>query len=540
MRTCTRAQTRHLPSAVLVCLGTILLCLIGSVKVRAQVLAQRNWAGSGVTVEPWWRRAVFYRINPDTFQDSNGDGKGDLAGVAQRLDYLQSLGVDALILQAPSGELSADGVDDLARAAVGHSLRVLVELGPPSSQGSDAQYVGMARQWLNQGAAGLYVPTGALEKVDGAGHIALLLHQLRVLTDSFPGGRVLLADAPSKPDQDLVKALAKETQLTASAAMGTTNGGSATAASLRAQLTAALGAGVTDAAAVKVAAASAVVAAKKAAPVKRGRGRSRARRRAPAAAHENNPLLVAARVPMELDAATKVSLRRALAVMLLASRAAVMLEYGEELGLEAAGTREPLMQWTPGNVTRKATVPEKAAVAKAETSIPQVFKAYIPPLRKDLFPPPPMPEVVESDEVVPVLTDPDTLQGFTAGTPDAAMAAGNGATANVALEQGDPKSLLNLYRQLIQIHHDNATLRNGAESLLDYDAVDAVVWVRRAPASSRTSANVVAACNLSDKPVTLGDLGGVRVRGLRSLLSPVKVGDLGIVAAGAVWVGEAR
>ena len=167
------------------------------------------------------------------------------------------------------------------------------------------------------------------------------------------------------------------------------------------------------------------------------------------------------------------------------------------------------------------------------------FQAYIPPLRKDLFPPPPMPVVVESDEIVPVLIDPDTLQGFTAVTFDATLAAANGATANVAMEQADPRSLLNLYRQLIQIHHDNATVRNGAESLLDYDAVDALVWVRRAPASSRTSANVVAACNLSDKPVVLGDLGGVRVRGVRSLLSPAPVG-LGAVAAGAVLVGEAR
>jgi hypothetical protein len=37
-------------------------------------------------VETWWHRAVFYRLDPATFQDSNGDGRGDLAGVAQRLE----------------------------------------------------------------------------------------------------------------------------------------------------------------------------------------------------------------------------------------------------------------------------------------------------------------------------------------------------------------------------------------------------------------------------------------------------------------------
>ena len=45
---------------------------------------------------PWWRHAVIYEIYPRSFQDSNGDGVGDLNGITQRLDYLQSLGVDAI------------------------------------------------------------------------------------------------------------------------------------------------------------------------------------------------------------------------------------------------------------------------------------------------------------------------------------------------------------------------------------------------------------------------------------------------------------
>src|SRR5512135_1028894 len=52
---------------------------------------------------PWWREAVFYEIYVRSFQDSNGDGVGDLPGIIQRLDYLNdgtpnSLGVDALWL----------------------------------------------------------------------------------------------------------------------------------------------------------------------------------------------------------------------------------------------------------------------------------------------------------------------------------------------------------------------------------------------------------------------------------------------------------
>lgn len=44
----------------------------------------------------WWKEAVFYQIYPRSFQDSNGDGIGDLAGILSRLDYLKELGVDAL------------------------------------------------------------------------------------------------------------------------------------------------------------------------------------------------------------------------------------------------------------------------------------------------------------------------------------------------------------------------------------------------------------------------------------------------------------
>src|SRR4051812_26184382 len=44
----------------------------------------------------WWKNAVLYEIYPRSFQDTNGDGIGDLNGITQRLDYLKSLGVDAI------------------------------------------------------------------------------------------------------------------------------------------------------------------------------------------------------------------------------------------------------------------------------------------------------------------------------------------------------------------------------------------------------------------------------------------------------------
>lgn len=47
---------------------------------------------------PWWKKAVVYQVYPKSFQDSNGDGIGDLKGITSRLDYLKKLGIDAIWL----------------------------------------------------------------------------------------------------------------------------------------------------------------------------------------------------------------------------------------------------------------------------------------------------------------------------------------------------------------------------------------------------------------------------------------------------------
>ena len=49
-----------------------------------------------IKTEPWWRGAAIYQIYPRSFQDSNSDGVGDIAGITRRLDYVSALGVDAI------------------------------------------------------------------------------------------------------------------------------------------------------------------------------------------------------------------------------------------------------------------------------------------------------------------------------------------------------------------------------------------------------------------------------------------------------------
>jgi alpha-glucosidase len=61
--------------------------------------ASQEANGTGNASErDWWKNAVIYEIYPRSFQDSNGDGIGDLNGITEHLDYLRDLGVDAIWL----------------------------------------------------------------------------------------------------------------------------------------------------------------------------------------------------------------------------------------------------------------------------------------------------------------------------------------------------------------------------------------------------------------------------------------------------------
>src|SRR6201994_1086992 len=61
----------------------------------------------------WWKEAVVYQIYPRSFQDSNGDGVGDLKGITSRLDYLQQLGVNVIWLSPHYDSPNADNGYDI-------------------------------------------------------------------------------------------------------------------------------------------------------------------------------------------------------------------------------------------------------------------------------------------------------------------------------------------------------------------------------------------------------------------------------------------
>jgi alpha-glucosidase len=76
----------------------------------------------------WWQRGIVYQIYPLSFQDSDGDGKGDLRGIRNRLDYLTWLGVDALWISPFYPSPMADfGYDISDYCAVAETFGTLAE-----------------------------------------------------------------------------------------------------------------------------------------------------------------------------------------------------------------------------------------------------------------------------------------------------------------------------------------------------------------------------------------------------------------------------
>ena len=100
-------------------------------------------------IAEWWKRGVVYQIYPRSFQDSNGDGIGDLDGIVRRLDYLEWLGIEAIWLSpvypSPMADFGYDvadfrdidpifgtlaDFDELVRQAHRRGLRIIMDFVP--------------------------------------------------------------------------------------------------------------------------------------------------------------------------------------------------------------------------------------------------------------------------------------------------------------------------------------------------------------------------------------------------------------------------
>jgi alpha-glucosidase len=98
---------------------------------------------------PWWKSGIIYQVYPRSFQDTNGDGVGDLSGIVQRLDYLTWLGIDAIwispIYPSPMADFGYDisdhcGIDPLfgtlsdfdrlVDEAHGRGLKIILDFVP--------------------------------------------------------------------------------------------------------------------------------------------------------------------------------------------------------------------------------------------------------------------------------------------------------------------------------------------------------------------------------------------------------------------------
>jgi hypothetical protein len=375
-----------------------------------QTLARPGWVGSGITTDLWWKHAVIYQINPANFDPNNGSA---LHGVTQHLDYIHSLGTDAVLLTPIQPDAThaqtidpalgtLDDLDDLIHEASRRNIRVLLDLDPAIPA---ADLPNIARFWLNRGIAGFHV--------SGANDVARAqASTLRKATGSYLGQRIVIADVDPTLSPDLRQRTYRAPDLQSPQLLLDTRPGTSTTLS---------------------------------APIIR-----------PAIetlqdivqAGHSLPLLAtdgpAYKRSMSRygDGQHDVAIAKLLATVLFTTRAESLLYYGQELGACAPST---------------------------------------------------------SDATTPLITwdaPPALAKGKPATTPET-------TTPNAALEDADPTSLLNWYRQLSSLRHGNATLNSGSLITINRDDQNILVLVRKPQTVSAISPVMVILLNLTDHPVPL-------------------------------------
>jgi alpha-glucosidase len=487
----------------------------------------------------WWKHAVIYEIYPRSFQDSNGDGIGDLNGITSRLDYLKTLGIDAIwltpIYPSPQIDFGYDisdyvaidppygtmaDFDRLVAEAKKRDIRVIMDMvmnhtsdkhpwfvqsessktnpkrdwyvwengkgpgQPPNnwqsafghsawqySPKTDQWYYhkfyiqqpdlnwrnpkveqamwGNVRFWLKKGVAGFRldaVPTlfedpslkderilpGTNKygdpNIDGSltenlPEVHKVMRDLRDVTDSFPGNRVLIGETYLPNVQELEKwygANHDELQLPMDMQVGFINK-------------------------LDV---------------------NQFRDRINEVEHDigdNQPLLVFdnhdnPRMDMRYgDGKHDVDIQRMLATILFATRGAAMMYYGDELGMKT--TPPTRVEDVKDPVGRTGWPTEKGRDGERT------------PMQWDGAP-----EAGFTTSEKPWLPVPDTYK-----------------TVNVEEEVRDDDSLLNWYKQLIRLRRENPGLHSGTLTMLNTTDSKVLSWMRQAPGQPA----VVVACNFT-------------------------------------------
>jgi alpha-glucosidase len=172
-------------------LAFCLACLL-SLSASAQMLARPGWAGFGPKSEGWWKHSIVYEIDPHGFSSEG------LKGITGRLNYIHSLGADAILLTHIAPDTAhpqsldpaigtLDDLDDLSRQASSRNIRILLDLGAPPA-GTDLN--SLTRLWLNRGLAGFRIADPQQAE------------QLSKIAATYIGQRIVIGDLDPAGHQD--------------------------------------------------------------------------------------------------------------------------------------------------------------------------------------------------------------------------------------------------------------------------------------------------------------------------------------------------
>jgi alpha-glucosidase len=403
-----------------------------------------------MNTDVWWKHAIVYQVNPLNFNpptDKDATTSG-LHGVAQRLDYIHSLGADALLLTAIQPDAAhaqsidpaygtLDDLDDLIHEASRRNIRILLDLDPHIPP---ADLPNVARFWLNRGIAGFHVIGATPEARTQAA-------ELRKATNTYLGQRILIGDVdptlPSTPQQRNHKTADPEiTQLLPTQLLLDTRLGAVT-------------------------------------PLNPAPIRSAIESTEHIAEAGHNLALLATDGPSfkrsmsrYADGKNDLAIAKLLATILFTTRAQPLLYYGQELGV----TAPPASDATPPETPPETPKDTSALPADKPQDTPKA-PAVTPIIIWDAPPPPP--------------------KGKPAPPPEISA---HNPTPNATLEDADPASLLNWYRRLIELHHSNATINSGEYLTINRDDQNVLIMIRKPKNVSATNPILVILCNLSGEP----------------------------------------